>query len=58
MVGSAKVTAYAIEHGFARFGPIRPSPWLGQTAALLSLWLDDAMVHLNNIFQATEPAWA
>ena len=33
VAGSAKLTAYAIEHGFARFGPVRPGPWLGPTAA-------------------------
>jgi hypothetical protein len=27
--GSAKLTAYAFEHGFPRFGPVRPGPWLG-----------------------------
>jgi hypothetical protein len=58
VVGSAKVTADAIELGFARFGPIRPGPWLGPTAALLPLWLSDAVLRLGDIVRATEPAWA
>ena len=35
VAGSAKLTAYAIEHGFARIGPVRPGPRLSPTAALL-----------------------
>ena len=35
VAGSAKLTAYAIEHGFAPFGRVRPGPWLGPTTSRL-----------------------